>query len=243
MEYDNVTEWIQAENGHLRTADSQVTVAEWFVENEVSEGFNTKKSTSDAEEELENSIPNTVEVCLENLEEIGVLKEYPPRGSGYLIIHERTDQPYFPPFEGTEYQVKQLYATEVARFILDLRSRDIPEEKPEAPVTDGGKSTFRQLAANGLGVDEAQVEETLLGTSVPVGLVEEELKELALGRDDPLGEGVPAYSNAFSEVAESSNYEPRRDYDNMTWLSFAKKYALSEKAHHLEFTHTLDELS
>jgi hypothetical protein len=212
--YTNLEDWIRTENGGQDSVDDQITVARWFLNRDITVVEDRVARTSQVQERVEHRLEHLVRTSLDNLEEIGVLGQFEPPGSGYYIRHHRSGENFYDP-EAREFV--PLLEEELSRFLNDLSSR--PEARLE--MADGGvddeepQQTLRVVAADAMDVDITEVERALTNP------------------DDPI-EQMNRLDSIVKSVKECEKVSRERNYDEMGWRNSALRWSLSERATHME---------
>jgi hypothetical protein len=220
--HTTLEEWIRGENGEMPSCADQITTAYWFLDhNYTVNDDNGEVRTNSVREKIDHRLDHEVRGVLGNLEEIGVLVEVPPPGSGGCIRHHRTDEVFFSPSE--EEYVPYL-DEEVNRFLDDMHAQ---EETLTLPTTDGGvdeptkpTKTLRSVAAEALDEDTLSVEDAL---TEPGDSFERMLR----------------FDDVIKAVKRSDAVSRNGNYDEMGWRNFALKWTLSERGVRMERNESL----
>jgi len=217
---DNIEDWIRAENEADDSVADQVTVAKWFWKRDITTLQDRVARTSQVSDGTEHRLDHKVRTCLDNLEEIGVLIQFDPPGSGQYIRHHRTGENFYDP---SSRDFVPLLEEDLSRFLDDLASRT----EPPLQRADGGDSeaevsleTLRCIAGEALDIDEGDVESALISP------------------DDPI-ERMTRYDSVVKAIKDSDVVSRNRDYDEMGWRNSALRWALSERAAHLQANQSL----
>jgi hypothetical protein len=176
--------------------------------------------TSQVSDGTEHRLDHQVRTCLDNLEEIEVLVQFDPPGSGRYIRHHRSGENFYDP---STREFVPLLEEDLSRFLDDLSSRT----EPPLQRTDGGddqgevpSETLRSVARDALDVDEKDVENALTSP------------------DDPI-ERMILYDSVVKAIKDSDGVSRSRDYDEMGWRNSALRWTLSERAAHLQANQSL----
>lgn len=217
---DDLEGWIRTENEADDSVADQVTVAKWFWKRDITTLQDRVARTSQVSEGTEHCLDHQVRTCLDNLEEIGVLVQFDPPGSGQYIRHHRSGENFYDP---SSREFVPLLEEDLSRFLDDLGSRG----EPPLQRADGGDDvaevppqTLRKVAGDALDVDEEDVESALTSP------------------DDPI-ERMNRYDSVVKAIKDSDEISRNRDYDEMGWRNSALRWSLSERANHIEANKSL----
>lgn len=90
-----IEEWIRSENNNQPSCQDQISVAYWFLDRQI---FNNKPvRTRAVREEIQDQLDHKIRQILDNLEDIGILKQISPPGSGTYIRNHRTGENFYDP--------------------------------------------------------------------------------------------------------------------------------------------------
>ena len=217
---DDLEDWIRSENERDHSVADQVAVAKWFWKRDITTLQDRVARTSQVSDGTEHRLDHQVRTCLDNLEEIEVLVQFDPPGSGRYIRHHRSGENFYDP---STREFVPLLEEDLSRFLDDLSSRT----EPSLQRTDGGNDeaevpseTLRSVARDALDVDEEDVESALTSP------------------DDPI-ECMNRYDSVVKAVKDSDDVSRNRDYDEMGWRNSALRWTLSERAAHLQANQSL----
>jgi hypothetical protein len=217
--YNNLEDWIRTENEGQDSVNDQIIVARWFLNRDITVVEDRVARTSQVQERVEHRLEHLVRTSLDNLEEIGVLAQFEPPGSGYYIRHHRSGENFYDP-EAREFV--PLLEEELSRFLDDLSSRS--EERLE--MADGG-------------VDDGEPPKTLRGVAADAMDVGATEVESALTDPDESIEQMNRFDSVVKAVKENEKVSRGRDYDEMGWRNSALRWSLSERATHMEENQSL----
>lgn len=212
--YNNLEDWVRTENGGQDSVDDQITVARWFLNRDITVVEDQVARTSQVQERVEHRLDHQVRTSLDNLEEIGVLAQFEPPGSGYYIRHHRSGENFYDPEAG---EFVPLLEEELSRFLEDLSSRTEKRVEVAGGGVDDEESlqTLRAVAADALDVDSIEVEDALTDL------------------DDSI-EQMNRFDSVVKAVKESVEVSRGRNYDEMGWRNSALRWSLSERATRME---------
>lgn len=217
---NDIGDWIQTENEADDSVADQMTVARWFWKRGITTLQDQVARTSQVSEGTEHRLDHQVRTCLDNLEEIGILVQFDPPGSGRYIRHHRSGENFYDP---STREFVPLLEEDLSRFLDDLASRT----EPPLQRTDGGDDeaemppeTLRSVAREALDIEEEGVEDALTSP------------------DDPI-ERMNRYDSVVKAIKDSEEVSRNRDYDQMGWRNSALRWALSERAAHIEANQSL----
>lgn len=164
MGFQNLEEHIRDKQSTKDSTDDQVIIANILYKEELgptSDGIK-RKELEDKAEKLDVELEYSIGTSLKNLREINVVKRW-IKGPQFWIIHERLDDIV----NGED--LEQLVNEEVERLIQDVQEDDTRDEGDSTPaVADGGDEvTRRDIVAQKLEIDPADVEEELRDGEVP----------------------------------------------------------------------------
>lgn len=128
---NDIGDWIQTENEADDSVADQMTVARWFWKRGITTLQDQVARTSQVSEGTEHRLDHQVRTCLDNLEEIGILVQFDPPGSGRYIRHHRSGENFYDP---STREFVPLLEEDLSRFLDDLASRT----EPPLQRTDGG---------------------------------------------------------------------------------------------------------
>jgi hypothetical protein len=217
---DDLEDWIRTENEEDDSVADQVTVAKWFWKRDITTLQDRVARTSQVSEGTEHRLDHQARTCLDNLEEIGILVQFDPPGSGRYIRHHRSGENFYDP---STREFVPLLEEDLSRFLDDLASRS----EPPLQRADGGddeaevpSQTLRIVARDALNVDEEDVRSALTSP------------------DDPI-ERMNRYDSVVNAIKDSDDVSRNRDYDEMGWRNSALRWSLSERAAHLQANQSL----
>lgn len=214
-------EWIRREHSHQPSCEDQIFAGYWFLEQGVTDIAEEYARTSTVEDSIGHQLDHSVRDVLDNLEEIGVLRQRSPPGNGVYIRNHRTEENFFDP---TNQDFIDLLTEEISRFIRDMQAQE--QEEP-LPTPDGGESddeesseTLRTVAADALDIELCRVEEALTNP------------------DDPV-DRMNRYDTVLDAVKRSDAVSRNGNYDGMGWRNMALRWTLSKRAVRLEKNESL----
>ncbi|RJT07164.1 hypothetical protein [Halococcus sp. IIIV-5B] len=217
-------EWIHREHRHQPSCEDQIFAGYWFFEQGVTDVAEEYARTSAVEDSIGHQLDHTVRDVLDNLEEIGVLRQRSPPGNGIYIRNHRTEENFFDP---TNQDFIDLLTEEISRFIRDMQTQE--QEEP-LPTPDGDESddeessgTLRTIAADALDIEPSIVEEALTNP------------------DDPV-DRMNRYDTVLDAVKRSDTVSRNGDYDGMGWRNMALRWTLSKRGVRLEKNESLTRL-
>ncbi|MFC6975098.1 hypothetical protein ACFQL1_11190 [Halomicroarcula sp. GCM10025709] len=217
--YDTIEGWIRDENEGHDSVEDQVDAAYWFWDRNITIPKDRVARTSQVDEHIAHRLDHQIRTSLDNLEDIGVLAQLDPPGSGQYIRHHRTETNFYDP---STRDFVPLLEEDMSRFLDDLANRT----EQELQIADGGEDgddipeTLRDVAAEALDVDAQNVEKTLTNPSDPV---------VRMNR----------YDSVVNAIKENERVSRNRNYDEMGWRNSALRWSLSERAAHIEANHSL----
>ncbi|WP_181685369.1 hypothetical protein [Halorhabdus salina] len=217
MRYNTAEEKIRDKHSHHPSVDDQVFLLQWFVAQglHASEDEWTRKRP--IERAIVDKVDTKVQTLLNNLEELDLLEKKDLQGGRSFIRSERTDEMFFTP-EDDDF--RQLLAEEVSRLLEDIQDRDREDPDDEVPLTavaDGGDNTgkddftLREVAAEALEVEPAEVETELTTPADPVDRMEN-------------------YDTVVVQIENRNEVQRGRNYDRLGWRNRANRWALSSHA-------------
>lgn len=217
--YDDVEMWIRSENGHQDSVDDQIYAFNWFLNRKITVIHERRERTSTVEDALEERCDYQVRRVLDNLEEIEVLVQFDPPGSGRYIRSHRTEENFFN-IRAREFV--PLFKEELSRLLEDLRTQEaqhvpqvadggVEDEDPGEEKDDDTLDTLRTVIADALEVSQQDVEEAL---TQPTDVIDQ----------------MNRYDAAVKAIKASDGVSRRLEYDEMGWRNSALRWSLSERA-------------
>ena len=212
---DDIEDWIRTENEADASVADQVKVAKWFWKRDITTLQDRVARTSQVSDGTEHWLEHQVRTCLDNLEEIGVLIQFDPPGSGRYIRNHRTGENFYDP---STREFVPLLEEDLSRLLADLASRT----EPSLQRADGGDDevemsaeTLRNVVKNALDTGVGDIEAALTSP------------------DDPI-ERMSRYDSIVKAIKDSDDVSRDGNYDEMGWRNSALRWALSERAARME---------
>lgn len=211
-----IEKWIRSEHNHQPSCEDQILTVYWFLNQDITDASEKYTRTRTVEDEIEYRLDHQVRGVLDDLEELGVLRQLPLPGSGKYIRNHRTEKNFYDP--GSREFVP-LLDEEIFRFIDDMQI----QEKEQPPLTpDSGNSeeemppkTLRTVAASALNIEPSMVGMKLTGPTDPI-------------------ERMNRYDTVLSVVKKNDAVSRNGDYDEMGWRNMALRWTLTERAVRME---------
>lgn len=223
--YDDLEEWIRTESDGDDSVDDQVITAAWFWNRDITALKDRVARTNQVDDHIGHRLEYQTRTILDNLEEIGVLLQIDPPGSGQYIRNHRTGENFYDP---RSREFVPVLEEDLSRLIEDLRT----SQEQEAPIANGGNdedtehdedeesTTLRDVAAETLEVSEGEVEDELTDP------------------DDPI-ERMNRYDSVVKAIKNSEHVSRTRNYDEMGWRNSALRWTLSELGEAVEANESL----
>lgn len=231
-----LTEHIDEENGSHGSVESQKTIAETFVEADIAENRDTWVRTSELEERVGDDIDHDVRLCLEHLEEAGVVVRK-ASGNRTFVRHERTEKNIFGnPKEDARF--RGLLTTEIDRLLDDLEPSshaggskpEKEDEEGEEGSETGSEPTRRAVVADALS-NKGSIDVAPSASEVASVFDEDE--------DDV--DRMDRLDTAVQAIQDHDSVEKTGEYEPMGWRNAATKWAMAETWYRRATHHSLSD--